>query len=141
MFLISSRDPQAIGRLFEHLQLQSMAVSAEQREQERKMFESEYRGAMRQRVLEQYDKVEEEARVEKGKPCPRPVVHKSGAIERALEQMKSHEVKQMQRFINNEVVSHKGERFILEKRQEDPSTFVGLKIKSKGKRGPSPNFK
>eukprot|EP00960_Hanusia_phi_P003797 112224-Hanusia_phi.AAC.1 len=127
--------------MFEQIQLQSMAVSAEQRDQERKRFDNEYREAMRQRVLEQYDKVEEELRLEKGKPCPRPEVRKSGAIEQALERIKSNEVKQMQRFINNEVVSHKGEKFILEKRQEDPSTFVGLKIKSKGKRGPSPNFK
>lgn len=41
------------------------------------------------------------------------------------------------RYLDGRVVSTKGERYVAtQQKEEDPSTFVPLKIKTKGKRGP-----
>lgn len=41
------------------------------------------------------------------------------------------------RYLDGKVVTNKGQRFIVEQtKPEDPSTFVSIRIKTKGKRGP-----
>ena len=52
----------------------------------------------------------------------------------------------LERRTRTQVVAHKGERFVYAKTknattEEDPKSFISLKIKKKGSGGPSPNFK
>jgi len=67
------------------------------------------------------------------------------SIEKDISRMLSNDV-QAKRYINNEVVGHKGEKKIYVKTKNsadapDPKSLISLKIKGKGKRGPSPGFK
>jgi len=135
---------EAIERTVEMIEFSEGLVSKEELQAEREAFEAEAREAMRERALTYYSEVKESEKGETGKKVdPRGALHKSADFDREVQRALAAE-KVTRRFINNEVVAHKGERFIMEKTRnavpEDPKSFIGLKIKSK-KKGPSPNFK
>uniref|UniRef100_A0A6U4MQP3 Uncharacterized protein n=1 Tax=Hemiselmis andersenii TaxID=464988 RepID=A0A6U4MQP3_HEMAN len=131
------------------MELRDLAVKDEDRraealEQERTALE-----AARERALARYNRMGEAAAQEKGKTgtvVDRAIRARDATVDKEVSRMVDNDV-QKRRYINNEVVAHKGERFLYQKVKsknsvpEDPSSFVGLKIVAKGKRGPSPKFK
>lgn len=86
---------------------------------------------MKRRILSRYDETED-VRHEKGY---RPRLVDADGKPIVSGGKKKGGAKQV-RYLDGRIVSTKGERFITEKvREEDPSTFVSLKVKTKGKRG------
>eukprot|EP00286_Rhodomonas_abbreviata_P025074 CAMPEP_0181310490 /NCGR_PEP_ID=MMETSP1101-20121128/12613_1 /TAXON_ID=46948 /ORGANISM="Rhodomonas abbreviata, Strain Caron Lab Isolate" /LENGTH=483 /DNA_ID=CAMNT_0023417121 /DNA_START=131 /DNA_END=1582 /DNA_ORIENTATION=- len=135
---------EAIERTVQALEFEELTVSSEDLHAQRAAFDEEAKEALRQRALLYYSNVKEMDKIEVGKRAE-AVTSKSATLEKDIQKMLSAGDNPRMRYINNEVVSHKGERFIMAKTRnavpEDPKTFIGLKIKSKKKGGPSPNFK
>ena len=106
-----------------------------------------FREATRVRALTRYDKVASEEVEEKGKgTVARPLLRKDESIDKTVAELRKGGRKRDEiRYLDNAIVARKGERFLYTKTknaaEEDPKTFVGLKIVTKRKGGPSPNFK
>mmetsp|Transcript_11985 Transcript_11985/g.29994 ORF Transcript_11985/g.29994 Transcript_11985/m.29994 type:complete len:136 (-) Transcript_11985:265-672(-) len=131
------------------MELRDISVKDENRRAEALEQEKVAHEAARERALARYNRMSEAAAQEKGKAgaeIDRVIRARDAAVDKEVSRMVEKDV-QKRRYINNEVVAHKGERFLYEKVKsknsvpEDPGSFVGLKIVAKGKRGPSPKFK
>ncbi len=97
------------------------------REAERKVMEEE---KMKRNVLSKFDEVEVREDY---------VFHRPDAILKSQMKREKIESKKKQMYRDDVVVSRKGEKFVLEKKkEEDPSTFISLKVvhtKRKGGKG------
>lgn len=97
--------------------------------------EAEQEAALRRRLLQRYDEMVVEV---DGRPVTyRPTAQKVfGGKLPAAGKRKKRDTGPAVRYHDNKVVTTKGEKFVTEaRREEDPSTFISLKIKTKGKRG------
>lgn len=69
-------------------------------------------------------------------------IQKENLIEKSAFAVDKKKKKREVRYLDGNVVSSKGEKYIIvDKKEENQDTFCNIKIKPKGKRGPSPNFK
>ena len=108
---------EAIEKMFAIQELEAMCISSEAASAQQKADLEAFRAAMRERALTLYDKVQQQEAEEKGKGAVvKPLLKRDGAIDKAVDDLraggkKKHEV----RYIDGQIVAHKGEKFLYTK--------------------------
>lgn len=115
--LAGGKVEEAIDKMFAIQDLEAMCISSEAASAQQKADLEAFRAAMRERALTLYDKVQQQEAEEKGKgSVVKPLLKRDGAIDKAVDQLRAGGKKKNEvRFIDNQIVAHKGEKFLYTK--------------------------
>jgi hypothetical protein len=112
--LAGGKVEEAIEKMFAIQDLEAMCISSEASSAQQKADLEAFRAAMRERALTLYDKVQQQEAEEKGKGAVvKPLLKRDGGIDKAVNQLRAGGKKKNEvRYIDNQVVAHKGEKFL-----------------------------
>lgn len=112
--LAGGKVEEAIEKMFGLQELEAMCISSEAASAQQKADLDAFRAAMRERALTLYDKVQQQEAEEKGKGAVvKPLLKRDGGIDKAVDQLRAGGKKKNEvRYIDNQIVAHKGEKFL-----------------------------